>query len=150
MVGFGVHNRGLPSVMELQTDFVIQVLDILSRPMWWGICREIRSKLPFAHAYFPYEHHLLRNLAGPMSQEYFQHLLANVCGSVSPSEGHLCPSNKAATKMNTIDHKSMWAMVMNFPGWFFYASVLLLYNKIHADSFPSGFIQAGQPFSCMM
>lgn len=115
--------------------------------MWWGISREIGSKLPFSHAYFPCEHHLFKNLAGPMSQEYFQHLLSNVCGSVSPSRGHLCPSsNKAATKMNTIDHQSMWPMVMNFPGWFFYASVMLFYNKIPADSLPSGFIQADRPF----
>ncbi|PIN17265.1 hypothetical protein CDL12_10067 [Handroanthus impetiginosus] len=74
---------GLASVLELQNEFVRQVLDIISRPMWWGISVEVGSKLPFSHAYFPYEHHLLRILAGPISLEYFQHLIHKISGSVS-------------------------------------------------------------------
>ncbi|GFP92655.1 hypothetical protein PHJA_001409700 [Phtheirospermum japonicum] len=115
---------GLASIMELQTEFVGQVLDIISRPMWWGISIEIGSKLPFSHAYFPYEHNLMRILAGPISQEYFQLLLCKISGLVFQAGGR-----KSATKINLVDHKSMWAMVMNFPCWFFFASMMLFSNN---------------------
>ncbi|CAA0829214.1 Unknown protein [Striga hermonthica] len=111
---------GLASIMELQTEFVVQLLDIISRPMRWEISMEIGSKLPFSHAYFPHEHSLLRTLAGPISQEHIELLLAKICGSDSRSGGR-----KTTTKIGIVDHKSTWAMVMNFPGWFFFASMLL-------------------------
>ncbi|KAI3443639.1 hypothetical protein Pfo_000304 [Paulownia fortunei] len=139
---------GLASVMELQTQLVGQVLDIISRPMWWGISIEVGSRLPFSHAYFPYEHHLLRILTGPISQENFQHLLYQISGSVSHAGGHIhTSSRKTATKINAVDHKSMWAMVMNFPGWFFFASMLLFCDNSPADSFYSRSISGSvKPF----
>ncbi|KAG8376143.1 hypothetical protein BUALT_Bualt09G0032600 [Buddleja alternifolia] len=141
---------GLASVMELQIEFVCQVLDIISRPMWWGISIEVGSKLPFSHAYFPHEHHLFRILAGPISQDNFQHLLNKISGSVSPAGDHLHKSSKkAATKMNIVDHKSVWSMVMNFPNWFFFASMLLFSSNCCADSSYSGTI-CGPVKPCLM
>ncbi|KAH6818308.1 hypothetical protein C2S51_001911 [Perilla frutescens var. frutescens] len=129
---------GLASLMELQSEIVAHVLDIISRPMWWGISMEVGSKLPFSLAYFPHEHHLLRNLTGPISQECFKHLLQNISGSVSHAGCHLHRSSrKTATNINLVDHKSMWAMVMNFPYWFFFASMMIFCNNsnITIDSF---------------
>ncbi|GER25173.1 tetratricopeptide repeat protein [Striga asiatica] len=130
------HYRGLASIMELQTEFVVQLLDIISRPMWWEISMEIGSKLPFSHAYFPHEHSLLRTLAGPISQEHIKLLLAKICGSDSRLGGR-----KTTTKIGIVDHKSKWAMVMNFPGWFFFASMLLFSYIGHKDkTCPAKFI----------
>ncbi|KAK4415671.1 hypothetical protein Salat_2674500 [Sesamum alatum] len=134
--GLALHNRGMASVMELQIEFVGQVLDVISRPMWWGISMEVGSKLPFSHAYFPQEHHLLRILAGPMSEEYFQNLINKISGALSHTGGHSVTSlKKPATKINIVDHKSMWAMVMNFPGWFSFASMLLFCDNSPIDNF---------------
>ncbi|KAK4396923.1 hypothetical protein Sango_1528900 [Sesamum angolense] len=127
---------GLASVMELQIEFVGQVLDVISRPMWWGISMEVGSKLPFSHAYFPQEYHLLRILAGPISEEYFQNLIDKISAVCSHTGVHSVTSlKKAPSKINKVDHKSMWAMVMNFPGWFFFASMLLFCDNIPVDSF---------------
>ncbi|XP_042054495.1 uncharacterized protein LOC121799234 [Salvia splendens] len=120
---------GLASLMELQSEIVGHMLDIISRPMWWGISMDIGSKLPFSSAYFPYEHQLLRILAGPICQEYFKHLLQKVSSSESVAGGHLHKtSRKAATDINSVNHQSMWAMVMNFPCWFSFASMMIFCN----------------------
>lgn len=71
LLGLAMDNRGLASVSELQTELASLVLDVLSRPMWWGISAEVGSKLPFAHAYFPYKHQLFATFAGPLSCEGF-------------------------------------------------------------------------------
>ncbi|KAL7095957.1 hypothetical protein ACP275_10G055100 [Erythranthe tilingii] len=129
---------GLASVMELLTVLVGQVLDIISRPMWWGISMEVGSKLPFFHAYFPYDHNLLRILAAPVSLEYFQCLLCKISGSVSTAGVSHSSPLRTATKISAVDHKSMWAVVVNFPDWFFYASMLLFCDSIPADNLGSG------------
>ncbi|KAL6554959.1 hypothetical protein OROGR_006217 [Orobanche gracilis] len=128
MTSFDLHNRGLASIMELQSEFVRKVLDIISRPMCWGISMEVGSKLPFSHAYFPYEHSLLRILAGPISYRYLQHLLCKISYSDSQAEGR-----RTTRKVKAVDHKSSWATVMNFPGWFFFASMLLFSNNNPKD-----------------
>ncbi|KAL6534975.1 hypothetical protein OROHE_013029 [Orobanche hederae] len=128
MTSFDLHNRGLASIMELQSEFVWKVLDIISRPMCWGLSMEVGSKLPFSHAYFPYEHSLLRILAGPISHKYFQHLISKISDSASQAGGR-----RTTRKVNAVDHKSIWATVMNFPGWFFFASMLLFSNNNPKD-----------------
>lgn len=116
MVGLDLNNRGLASLMELQSQIVAHVHDIISRPMWWGISMEVGSKLPFSCAYFPYEHHLLRILAGPVSKEYFQLLVQKISGSVSHTGGDLHKSSSKTTKnINLVDHKSMWYVLSLAP-----------------------------------
>lgn len=116
MVGLDLNNRGLASLMELQSEIVGHVLDILSRPMWWGLSMEFGSKLPFSLAYFPYEHHLVRILAGPISQEHFKHLLQKIGSSVSNAGEQLHRSSgKTATDINLVDHKSMWYVLKPTP-----------------------------------
>ena len=65
LLGLTIHNRGLASVLELQVGLVSMKLDLLSRPMRWGLSAEIGSKLPFSYAYFLFKHQLFRILAGP-------------------------------------------------------------------------------------
>ncbi|CAA2990543.1 Hypothetical predicted protein, partial [Olea europaea subsp. europaea] len=121
---------GMTSVLELLIQLVAQVLDIISRPMWWGISMEVGSKLPFSHAYFPNEHQLWQILAGPKSLENFHHLVYKINGSLSHSGGHWdVTSKKAATMIKMVDLKSIWCLTLNFPDWFCFASVLLFSDR---------------------
>ncbi|KAM7512978.1 hypothetical protein LguiB_011853 [Lonicera macranthoides] len=123
---------GLASVLEIQTELVSLVLDVISRPMRWGLSAELGSKLPFSHAYFPYNHQLLRTLAGPLSPEGFLHLLDSINMSFPLARRRFGPAlNQAERKISLIDSKSIWSMVINFPDWFCYASVLLFSDIFH-------------------
>ncbi|KAK9055479.1 hypothetical protein SSX86_026562 [Deinandra increscens subsp. villosa] len=113
---------GLASVLELEVELVSMVLDILLRPMWWGLSAEIGSKLPFSCAYFLFKHQLFRILARPLSCDRFLELVHNIKKSVSHSKRKL---KHAATTNSMVDHKSAWAMAMNFPDWFYFAALVL-------------------------
>ncbi|XP_059431855.1 uncharacterized protein LOC132165349 isoform X2 [Corylus avellana] len=117
---------GLALVQEFLTKFVSVIVDVISRPTRWGISVELGSKLPFSNAYFPYNHHLLRTLAGPLSSESFLQLTSSV-------------SEPAALKIRRIDHKSSWALAINFPDWFCFASILLFSEESVPDNFHSKF-----------
>ncbi|GKV14009.1 hypothetical protein SLEP1_g24947 [Rubroshorea leprosula] len=79
---------------------------------------ELGSKLPFSSAYFPYKNHLLRMLAGALSLENFLNLVRATCGQFSHGRKH-------AMDVTRTDHKSLWALVIDFPEWFYFASFLL-------------------------
>ncbi|KVH93962.1 hypothetical protein Ccrd_003978 [Cynara cardunculus var. scolymus] len=126
---------GLASVLELQVELVSMVLDLLSRPMWWGLSAGVGSKLPFSHAYFLFKHRLFRTLAGPLSCGGFLELILKIKKSISRS----CQATleHVATTTPMVDHKSTWAMAMNFPDWFYFASLLLLSENNFSDSYMS-------------
>ncbi|XP_076935528.1 uncharacterized protein LOC143602226 [Bidens hawaiensis] len=113
---------GLASVLELEVELVSMVLDVLSRPMWWGLSAEIGSKLPFSYAYLCFNHQLFRILARPLSRDRFLELVHNIEKSVASSKRKL---KHVPTTASMVDHKSTWAMAMNFPDWFYFASILL-------------------------
>ncbi|KAF8400993.1 hypothetical protein HHK36_014296 [Tetracentron sinense] len=136
---------GLASVRELQVELVSSVLEILTRPMWWGISVEVGPKLPFSHAYFPGKHHLLGTLAGPLSCESFLCLVHLVSKPVSHARRHSDSTvRQSATKAGMIDHKSIWGMVMNFPDWFFFAAVLLFSGEKFLSGYTSGVVETDQ------
>ncbi|KAJ0491274.1 hypothetical protein HanIR_Chr12g0562091 [Helianthus annuus] len=114
---------GLASVLELEAELVLTVLDVLSRPMRWGLSADVGSKLPFSYAYFHFEHRLFRFLAQPLSCDRFIELVRNVGKSVSLSKRKL---KHVATTTSMVDHKSTWAIAMNFPEWFYFAAILLV------------------------
>ncbi|MFS7991296.1 hypothetical protein Hanom_Chr12g01069131 [Helianthus anomalus] len=114
---------GLASVLELEAELVLTVLDVLSRPMRWGLSADVGSKLPFSYAYFHFEHQLFRLLAQPLSCDRFIELVRNVEKSVSLSKRKL---KHVATTTSMVDHKSTWAIAMNFPEWFYFAAILLV------------------------
>ncbi|XP_059633100.1 uncharacterized protein LOC132275917 [Cornus florida] len=129
---------GLATVLELQIELVRLILDVISRPTWWGITMEVGSNLPSSHAYFPQKHHLMRTLAGPLSFENFLHLVHSTSKPVPNAKSYSDSTLKQdATKFAMIGHKSMWAMAMNFPEWFFFASLLLFAGKNNQDIFHS-------------
>lgn len=106
--------------------------------MWWGITMEVGLKLPFPHAYFPHKHHLLRTLDGPLSYQNFLYLLHSTSKPASHARRQSDPTFKQdARKIGMIDSKSQWAMAMNFPNWFFFASMSLFAGKRLEDNFHS-------------
>ncbi|KAK1377748.1 putative Acyl-CoA synthetase family member 4 [Heracleum sosnowskyi] len=126
---------GLASLLEFQIKLVSLVLDIISRPMRWGILADVILTLPSSHAYFPYNHQFVRILAGPLTCGGLLQLVHNLSKSHFRSER--CSTNQAATKSSLVDHKSLWAMAMNFPDWFYFSCVLLFLYKSSGDNFPS-------------
>ncbi|XP_007012843.2 PREDICTED: uncharacterized protein LOC18588400 isoform X1 [Theobroma cacao] len=117
---------GLASVLQLLVGLVSAVLDVISRPTWWGISMELGSKLPFSCAYFPNKNHLLRILAGTFSAENFLHLVHATSELVSLGKEQLHPAVKPKSMdVTSIDHKSLWALAVDFPDWFYFASCLL-------------------------
>ncbi|RVX05532.1 hypothetical protein CK203_013674 [Vitis vinifera] len=122
--------RGLAAVLQLLIEVVSMILDVVSRPTGWGISVEMGSKLPFSIAYFPYNHHVYRILSGTLSSESFLHLVSIINVPISRAGNHSMPTIKQVPmKISTIGHKSVWAAAMNFPDWFFFASVLLFSEK---------------------
>ncbi|XP_065848956.1 uncharacterized protein [Euphorbia lathyris] len=120
---------GLGSVLEILSELVAVILDINSRPTFWGISIELGSKLPLYSAYFPYQNSVQRILAGPLSSSSFLHLSQKICESVTVREQFGQFSKPSAVKISSIDSKSLWALAICFPDWFYFASVLLFCNS---------------------
>uniref|UniRef100_M1AL38 Uncharacterized protein n=1 Tax=Solanum tuberosum TaxID=4113 RepID=M1AL38_SOLTU len=125
--------RGLASILELHVKLVSLVLDIISRPMWWGISMDLGSKLPFSHSYFPCKKQILRILTGPLSLESLEFLVHEVCKPVDAF------SNKAVN-IAKVNQSSIWAITITFPSWFIFASILLFSEKSLRDKYRSACI----------
>jgi len=106
---FFLCNRGLSSVVELLMELVSLILDVISRPTWWGLSLELGLKLPFSNAYFPYKSDFLRTLTGPFSYESFLQLV-HMTRKSAYLHRELCdPTIKpSAVRVASIDHKSIW------------------------------------------
>lgn len=108
-----IFSRGLAFVLELQIALVSSVLDILSRPMRWGLTMEMGLKLPFSHAYFHYNHHnLLDVLCRPISKDSFFELvrLIGILDAHNVSQTSLSKGMHANVKSKQImvDYNSTW------------------------------------------
>ncbi|KAJ4957973.1 hypothetical protein NE237_025084 [Protea cynaroides] len=137
---------GLASVQELKVQLVSSILDVLARPMWWGISMEVGSKLPSCHAYFPCDHNLLVILTGPLSCKNFLHLIYLITELFPASKEYPDSTDmkiatalglQTARNVEMTNHKSIWAMLMDFPCWFYFAAGLLFTGKDCQDSFLS-------------
>ncbi|KAJ0030730.1 hypothetical protein Pint_13389 [Pistacia integerrima] len=124
---------GLASILELLIGLTSVILDIISCPSWWGLSLEFGSKLPFSSAYFPYKNHLLRMLAGPLTSESFLRLVHATSKPVLHVTKIDPTINLSATKVGTIDHKSIWALAISFPDWFYFASILLFSERFQGN-----------------
>lgn len=100
---------GLSSVVELLMELVSLILDVISRPTWWGLSLELGLKLPFSNSYFPYKSDFLRTLTGPFSYESFLQLV-HMTRKSAYLHRELCdPTIKpSAVRVASIDHKSIW------------------------------------------
>ncbi|CAK9134960.1 unnamed protein product [Ilex paraguariensis] len=77
-------------------------------------------------------------LTGPLYCQSFLLLLRNISKAAPHTKRHSDPTpRQAGTKITMVNHISMWALAMNFPDWFFFASVLLFSRKSIQDNFHS-------------
>ncbi|KAH7519201.1 hypothetical protein FEM48_Zijuj08G0010600 [Ziziphus jujuba var. spinosa] len=121
---------GLVTVLELLIVLASVILDVVSRPTWWNISLELGAKMLFSDAYFPYNHHLLRILAGSLSVDSLLQLVHVTSEPFSCTRKQSGSTIKQpASQVATIDHKSVWALAINFPNWFYFASALLFSEK---------------------
>ncbi|XP_031389413.1 uncharacterized protein LOC116202044 isoform X1 [Punica granatum] len=113
---------GAAPLLEFLIKLVAVMLDVSSRPTYWDISTEMGLKLPFSGAYFPFRHCFFRILAGPLSSTSFVDLVQSTCND---------SARKPRTmKIAMIDHKSACrAFAINFPTWYYYASVSLFYGQ---------------------
>lgn len=81
-------------------DLVSVILDIISRPTWWGMSMESGLKLPFSHAYFPLKHHLFRTLSGPISFTSLLSLVHSIDEELS--------TKRDDSMMEMANHGSFW------------------------------------------
>ncbi|KAF8036356.1 hypothetical protein BT93_C2158 [Corymbia citriodora subsp. variegata] len=79
---------GLAFVLEFSTVLAAVILDVISRPMWWGISMEMGTKLPFSDAYFPFHHQLLRSFMGPMSCATLLNVVNFTCNKYSTANSN--------------------------------------------------------------
>ncbi|XP_073116635.1 uncharacterized protein [Elaeis guineensis] len=133
---------GLPSVLDLQIGIVSSLLDILSRPMWWGISVEMGMKYPSSDAYFPSRHHeLLQIISGHISCNSFLDLVhyiktrlvssAKHSDATASSPSHWIFGHEALADFVDID--SAWTMLMDFPAWFYFATALIFHGNDSQD-----------------
>ncbi|KAI3941908.1 hypothetical protein MKW98_009118 [Papaver atlanticum] len=121
---------GSTSVLQLQIVVVLSVLDVLAQPIRWGLSMEMGSKLPFSQAYFPHKQPLLLLLAGTVSCKTFLELVHFIKELILQGDDHSdLVSKRSSINARMIDHKSTWALLMNFPVWFYFSASLLFSGR---------------------
>ncbi|VVB06364.1 unnamed protein product [Arabis nemorensis] len=118
---------GLASVFEFLAGLVSAIVDTISRPSPWGVPMELASLLPFSDAYFPFQCQLLRILAGPLTSKSLVMLAHTISKQCAVPEQHRRDTNCKPTpiKVQALDDKTEWALAINFPDWFCFASAML-------------------------
>ncbi|KAF3341545.1 hypothetical protein FCM35_KLT00183 [Carex littledalei] len=120
---------GLGTISELQNAIVCSILDVLLRPMRWGVQTEMGLNYPSRYAYFPDKNReLLSILMGPISCAKFLDLFSCV-NSETEQEA----------SAQTVDYDSSWALVINFPNWYYFASAIL-FHRDASEEYISKFI----------
>ncbi|PKA63333.1 hypothetical protein AXF42_Ash005228 [Apostasia shenzhenica] len=130
---------GFPFIMEFQIVAVSSLLDMISRPMSWGVSMELGLKYSHSHAYFPSQcHQLLGVLNGYITCKSFLAMIHHIKIAVAQIMEPIFHPNKCHSSHATLGHEaildvigenSTWAMLMNFPTWFYFASALLFFDK---------------------
>ncbi|KAL0725375.1 hypothetical protein Bca4012_039974 [Brassica carinata] len=113
---------GLASVFDLLAALVYAIVDAVSRPTLWGIPMELASMLPFSDAYFPHQCQFLRILAGPLTSSSLVTLAHTVSKPSAVTERQRKPT---PVKIQALNDKTEWALAINLPDWFDFASAML-------------------------
>ncbi|XP_010512346.1 PREDICTED: uncharacterized protein LOC104788303 isoform X2 [Camelina sativa] len=121
---------GLASVFEILAGLVSAIVDTISRPSLWGIPVELASMLPFSDTYFPFQCQFLRILAGPLTSKSLVMLAHTVSkpSAVPGKQGRDAYCKPTPIKVQALDDKTEWALAINFPDWFYFASAMLFSN----------------------
>jgi hypothetical protein len=109
--------RGLGSVLELHNALVSSALDILLKPMSWGISIELGQRFPFSHAYFPSQQSdLLAILTGPLSCQGFLDLVSYISALIHLDKRTRCSSQKnlqLQPSKGLVKYNSAWYVFLN-------------------------------------
>ncbi|XP_010469200.1 PREDICTED: uncharacterized protein LOC104749304 [Camelina sativa] len=119
---------GLACVFEVLAGLVSAIVDTISRPSLWGIpAVELASMLPFSDTYFPFQCQFLRILAGPLTSKSLVMLAHAVSkpSAVPGKQGRDTYCKPTPIKVQASDDKTGWALAINFPDWFYFASAML-------------------------
>lgn len=138
LLHFWLLATGLGSVLELNNALVSSALDILLKPMSWGISIELGQRFPFSHAYFPSQQSdLLAILTGPLSYKGFLDLVSYISALVHLDNTRTrCSSQKnlqLQPSKGLVKYNSAWYMIISFPIWFSYATALLFHREGSQD-----------------
>jgi len=109
--------RGLGSVLELHNALVSSALDILLKPMSWGISIELGQRFPFSHADFPSQQSdLLAILTGPLSCQGFLDLVSYISALIHLDKRTRCSSQKnlqLQPSKGLVKYNSAWYVFLN-------------------------------------
>ncbi|KAJ4757235.1 acyl-CoA synthetase family protein [Rhynchospora pubera] len=126
---------GFDNILELQIAIVCSILDVLLRPTRWGVQADMGLNYPSMYTYVPDNNReLLAILTGPISCATFLDLFSCVNSQTE---------HEALAE--TVDCNSSWALVINFPNWYFFATAILFHRDASGE-YISKFIH-GEIFS---
>ncbi|KAJ1704738.1 hypothetical protein LUZ63_004517 [Rhynchospora breviuscula] len=120
---------GFDNILELQIAIICSILDVLLRPTRWDVQADMGLNYPSMYAYFPDNNReLLAILTGPISCATFLDLFSCVNSETE---------HEASTE--TVECNSSWALVINFPNWYFFATAIL-FHRDASEEYISKFI----------
>ncbi|KAJ3709043.1 hypothetical protein LUZ61_012748 [Rhynchospora tenuis] len=120
---------GFDIILELQIAIVCSILDVLLRPTRWGVQTVMGLNYPSMYTYFPDNNReLLAILTGPFSCATFLELFSCVNSETE---------HEASAE--TVDCNSSWALVINFPNWYYFATAIL-FHRDASEEYISKFI----------
>ncbi|KAG0503513.1 hypothetical protein HPP92_003585 [Vanilla planifolia] len=128
---------GLTFVLEVQIAIVSVVLEMGSCPTRWGVSMDLGLKYPFFRAYVNNCDEQLAVLIRYVSCGNFLNVVRYIKIAISHAEVSLLPTMQChySVMLDLIDMNSTWALLLNFPTWFYFASLLLFYNKDNKYSY---------------
>lgn len=123
---------GADRVLEVHIELVSAVLDVLLKPSPCDVPSDVDLKFPSSYAFFCQRlQPLLTVLMGPLSYGNLLTIL-NILEEMQSWEEfnstaiQSSSSNKEPCKTSMlVDHNSAWALLLDFPTWFHFASMLL-------------------------
>lgn len=123
---------GADRVLEVQIELVSAMLDVLSKPSSCDMPSDVDLNFPSSYAFFCQRlQPLLTVLMGPLSYGNLLTIL-NILEEIQSWEEfnstaiQSFSSNKEPCKTSMlVDHNSAWALLLDFPTWFHFASMLL-------------------------
>ncbi|KAH9324704.1 hypothetical protein KI387_004882, partial [Taxus chinensis] len=141
---------GADRILEVRIELVAAIRDVLLKPSAWGLSKDDGLKLPTSYAFFcRRQKPLLMTLMRPLSYgnlltiidtledmqslESFDASIyagAGTLQSISTSVSGISLSDwKSCEKSSLVNHNSAWALLLEFPLWFHFASMILFKSE---------------------
>ncbi|XP_057839344.1 uncharacterized protein LOC131049313 isoform X2 [Cryptomeria japonica] len=137
--------RGADRILEVCIELVAAIVDVILQPSAWGISVDDGVKLPISHAFFCLRQQpLLVALMRPLSygnlltivdtledmqslqlfDAYYSGAGTLPCIPTSV-KGNSSSDWQSSENSSLVNHNSAWALLLEFPSWFHFASMIL-------------------------